>query len=106
MSDLSPECAPKRTFANASEFMGSRPGTPANGTTGFHNPIRRKPSGHYPNCQASAPCRRLGERQTRDIAAVALVFAVCALPKAIPLSSGLLLPDATISQCSRCRAGT
>jgi len=25
MSDLSPECAPKRTFANASEFMGSRP---------------------------------------------------------------------------------
>jgi hypothetical protein len=23
MSDLSPECAPKRTFANASEFMGS-----------------------------------------------------------------------------------
>ena len=25
MSDLSPECAPKRTFAKASEFMGSRP---------------------------------------------------------------------------------
>ena len=25
MSDLSPECAPKRTSANASEFMGSRP---------------------------------------------------------------------------------
>jgi hypothetical protein len=25
VSDLSPECAPKRTFANASEFMGSRP---------------------------------------------------------------------------------
>ncbi len=25
MSDLSPECAPKRTFANVSEFMSSRP---------------------------------------------------------------------------------
>jgi hypothetical protein len=26
MSDLSPECALKRMSANASEFMGSRPG--------------------------------------------------------------------------------
>ena len=26
MSDLSPECAPKRTSADHSEFMGSRPG--------------------------------------------------------------------------------
>jgi hypothetical protein len=25
MSDLSPECVPKRTFANASEFIGSSP---------------------------------------------------------------------------------
>ena len=25
MSDLSPECAPKRTSADRSEFMGSRP---------------------------------------------------------------------------------
>jgi hypothetical protein len=24
MSDLSPECGPKQTFANASEFIGSR----------------------------------------------------------------------------------
>jgi hypothetical protein len=27
MSDLSPECAPKRTSADRSEFMGSRPST-------------------------------------------------------------------------------
>jgi len=26
MSDLSPECAPKRMFAGASEFMSPRPG--------------------------------------------------------------------------------
>ena len=29
MSDLSPECAPERTSADRSEFMGSRPGTPS-----------------------------------------------------------------------------
>jgi len=29
MADLSPECAPKRTSADRSEFMGSRPKSPA-----------------------------------------------------------------------------
>ena len=43
----------------------------------------------------------MGEWQTREIAAVALVFAFFTLPKTIPLSSGLLLPDATISQCQK-----
>jgi hypothetical protein len=40
MSDLSPLCAPKRTFANASGFIGSRPGDIRFGSGVFAPPIR------------------------------------------------------------------
>src|SRR6266404_6114687 len=37
MSDLSPECAPKRTFAKLSEFLGSRPGSKSFTTVPGHS---------------------------------------------------------------------
>jgi hypothetical protein len=39
MSDLSPLCAPKRTFANASGFIGSRPSDIRFGSGVFAPPI-------------------------------------------------------------------
>ena len=40
MSDLSPLCAPKRTFANASGFIGSRPSDIRLGSGAFAPPFR------------------------------------------------------------------
>jgi hypothetical protein len=52
MSDLSPECAPKRPFANASEFMGSRPSS-------------GRPAGREPPGASGALLRFVYERRAR-----------------------------------------
>jgi hypothetical protein len=62
MSDLSPLCAPKRTSADHSKFMGSRP------SAASRRPVPARPAG-YPPCREKSAAACMAGRRDRGLRA-------------------------------------